>query len=203
MPELNPIFLDAVGRDLNLPRVLFLTGPHGVGKSTIAKEIHLGAMGIGVYSFSTPLYEAARGAFFDGDLRDLTDERDNYVLPNVPLRRFLNDFGDWLKSQYGERTLGNIARNAALRDQTDYHFSHMIFDGARRRSDIDPIIEEFGAPNCVLLQIVRQGFDYSQTDYPIDSSLYSACDNEVFHNSGSLDDIIPSIRSVFKGRPRR
>lgn len=205
MPILQPIFLDDVGRDLNLPKVLFLTGAHGVGKTTIAREIHLASMGTGHYSFANPLYEAARGMFFDGDLNDMktADRRSQDVLPNgVTLRTFVNDFGDWMKKQYGEGVLGELGCNAACSDETNYAYNHFIFDDARRRSDINPVIKEFGQENCVLLQVMRPGFDPRPGDYPTDFALFSACDNEVFHNTGSLDDIIPGIRNVFAHRQR-
>lgn len=204
MPILQPIFLDDVGRDLNLPTVLFITGAHGVGKTTIARQIHLSSMGTGHYSFANPLYEAARGMFFDGDLNDMktAERRSHEVLDNIPLRRFVNDFGDWMKKQYGEGVLGELGCRAACIDQISYAYNHFIFDDARRRSDINPVIAEFGKENCVLLDVKREGFDFKSEDYRRDLDLFSACDNEVFYNSGSLDDIIPGIRNVFAHRPR-
>lgn len=143
-----------------LPAFTFITGETGVGKTSLANLLFDEVKGLQAHSFAYPLRLALIGAFYDGDItRDLTDQTAKQAdlpgFPGVTNRDFLNAFGDWFRIFLGPDAIGRAALHFC-REQVDY-FERFVFDDARRRLDIQPISDEFGPENCLLIELSRPG----------------------------------------------
>jgi len=184
-----------------LPQFTFITGPNGAGKTTLASQIFLNVNGLQMFSFAEPLREALLGMFYGGDIAiDLTNE----LLKTCPVPGFshrthrdaLNALGAWYRSYFGPQAIGEYAKHRCSRDAE--YFERFVFDDARRKADIEPIIREYGSNNCLLIELIRPGISLSDQVFEHDPDLSSLCPTITFANDGTIGDLLPRLKATLE-----
>lgn len=148
-----------------LPRYTFITGPNGVGKTTLAQQLFNSINGLQAFSFAEPIREALLGMFHQGDIAlNLTHEQVKRLpIPGFPEhnhRQVLNALGDWMRSYFGEDALGRYAFHRCQLDSE--YFDRFVFDDARRVTDLEPILHNCAAKDALLISMERPGVTFDQ-----------------------------------------
>ena len=143
---------------MNLPTITFLCGPSGVGKTTLANALFDKLDGLQAHSLRAPLFNAARGAFFDCDPSlELTFEPTKRNIPGTgaTVDDFTKRFHVFLDENYLPPALGRLAAHFAT-SATEF-FDKVVFDDGDRSliDDIRFVAKEFGKENCLIVNILR------------------------------------------------
>lgn len=143
---------------MNLPTITFLCGPSGAGKTTLANALFDALPNLQAHSLRAPLFNAARGAFFDCDPSiDLTFEPEKRNIPGTgaTVDDFTKHFHIFMNENYLPPALGRLAAHFA-RSATEF-FDKVIFDDGDRSliDDIRFVAREFGEENCLIVNITR------------------------------------------------
>jgi hypothetical protein len=184
-----------------LPQFTFITGPNGSGKTTLASHLFQSINGLQMFSFAEPIREAMLGMFYQGDLGiDLTNE----TLKACPVpcfsdrrhRDVLNALGDWYRSYFGPEAIGQWAAHRCELDAE--YFDRFVFDDARRKADIEPIIREHGRDNCLLIRLSRPGTSLSGQSFVHDEGLELLCPSIELVNDGPIGDLLPKLQTTLE-----
>lgn len=157
------------------PCVIMFNGPPGSGKDTGCRFLieHFGEeYQTAMYSMADPLKTAAHTLV--GDPKPWQAyEREDRGYKDRPLAVFggmtprsvyISLSEDWAKPRFGDRLFGHAARRQLASRMSC--FMHVIND-AGFVQEVEPIIQEFGLDNCLLLQLSRPGctFDGDSRSY--------------------------------------
>jgi hypothetical protein len=145
---------------MRLPPFIFLIGPKGCGKTTLATLLCEQDNSIAHCSFDEPIREATLQIFFPEQLHMGLDLReDDAMATALPftaisigtwmdnLRRTLTGISPTLIGDLAKKRLGYIQGR----------FQTFAFDDAESTSDISPFVLAYGSNNCLLIFIERSG----------------------------------------------
>lgn len=168
---------------LNLPTFLFINGPAGSGKDTLAKLIAAEHPSAFIEGFAEPIRAMIYSVFFPNegpidysiDLREqsvkaspipfLGVRRDPFDAPQaedatITIRQEMIAFSEtYMKRRYGDQIFGKLL---LVRCKEQMMFSHhFIISDSGFISEAQYIIDQVGAHNCILLRLHRDGCNYS------------------------------------------
>jgi len=154
---------------MTLPRVIFLSGDKGSGKTSLAKAFHQKVEFSFRCSFAEPLRNAYLATFHMDDLLssicpfDLTLEKEKLEPTLIPRhdgvlltrRDWLIAFGLFLRKLHGPDAMGELALREVL--SSEHWYQHFIFDDTRFLGDIRPFTREFPKEQLVHVHLTRPG----------------------------------------------
>jgi len=144
---------------MKLPPFIFLIGPKGCGKTTLATLLCENAA-FAHCSFDEPIREATLQIFFPEQLHLGLDLREEDAL-NTSLPFTNLHIGDWMLSlrtlmkSISPYLIGDIAKKRLSYFQNQY--AHFVFDDCASPDEVKPFALAFGHHNCKLIFIERQG----------------------------------------------
>jgi len=184
---------------IRLPTFTFINAPSRSGKTTLAHLIDQQDQGLAVCSFADPLRAALTITFYPEEFGDSTslNLRDPATkLKHIPLTKwtneqFLIDYSNFLKAKTNEFILGDLAKSnvEAIRDG----YSRFLFDDARTIGDVAPFINAYGAGECLLLHIDRQGAAWRPGDVGGSLLTLPAVRHFVVTNNGDPDNMLKQL----------
>jgi hypothetical protein len=139
-----------------MSHIVFLNGPSGSGKDTVARELtpylefrHL--------KFASPLKRAAAG-LLDIELRSVEDFKDKPVslLNEATLRTHLIDYFDFLAGAYGSDILGRILWKEIQNSARPL----IVVSDSGKEEEVSYVVRRAGAKNCLVLRIHRKGYGF-------------------------------------------
>lgn len=145
---------------MKLPPFIFLIGPKGCGKTTLATLLCEKDSSIAHCSFDEPIREATLQIFYPEQLHMGLDLREDDALATAlpfsaisigtwmdNLRRTLTGISPTLIGDLAKKRLGYIQGG----------FQHFVFDDAESPMDIKPFALAYGQDHCKLIFIERSG----------------------------------------------
>lgn len=151
---------------LPLPPYVFILGPKGSGRQTLAALLWEDKHTRMVASFDEPIREATLAIFYPEQLHTGIDLRDPTVLAaNAPSTASpLADFMSGLKQ--GLRDLSPHLMGDLLKRRLSYghitYSAYLILD-ADGPDDVKPFVSAYGADACLLILVERHGFPLATT----------------------------------------
>lgn len=199
---------------MNLPFFLFINGPAGSGKDTLAKLIAAAEPGAYIESFAEPIRSMIYSVFFpnDGPITYTHDLRDQKVkaspMPypafdayyhtkeqkHYTIRQEMIAFSEeYMKRRYGPMVFGKLLWD---RVQEQAMFSkHFLIADSGFVPEAEYLISKVGPQNCALIRLHREGCTYSGDSRGyIELSDVTAIDMQ---NNGSLDDLLQQVKVAF------
>lgn len=183
-----------------LPKLTFITGPNGVGKTTLANLLFDEVPGLQTHSFSYPLRLATLGMFFDGNLtHDLTAHsakvRPLPGFPSMQVRQFINALGSFVRTTLGEDALGILAEQQVK--QEEEYFQHFVFDDLRRNTDLEPLMHEHPHDAALVIHLSRPGVSM-HADFPHDPEILTRWHRVDLSNNGTPVDMLTNLVSALE-----
>lgn len=147
-------------------KVLLLNGPAGSGKDTIARILM--TMGYEQAEFKNALFQIALSVsgvcpmkWIDRYENRNTKEQPWKILGGISQREFLIKISEeWVKPLLGEEHFGHLAVKEVLELFSKYD-RDVVFSDSGFQSEMEPLIEQFGIDNVVLVRLNRDGYDFS------------------------------------------
>jgi hypothetical protein len=144
-------------------RVVFINGPAGSGKDTVARFL-IEQFSARHYKLSWPLKKAL-GAFFDLSHEDYnrvfeTAEKDQpqpLLYGEVPRQTLISLSEEWAKRRFDDTVLGRLAIRF-IKHPSQSPFVAISDSGFR--SECAPIVKWLGPKNCLVIQLYREGHTY-------------------------------------------
>lgn len=175
-------------------KIIFLNGPPRSGKDSAATALQVRFTGIAEMKFSDPVKTAVHAAFGlahgAGGFEKRKDEPCAEFFGQIPRQCYINHSEKYMKPLYGQDIFGKLFVR-----RTDFiQYSHkkvIVISDSGFASEAQPVIEKFGAENCMLVRIHRQGCNYSK-----DSRSYlelPVAYTTNIHNDGELEDLAHRI----------
>lgn len=164
---------------LNLPHFLFINGPAGSGKATLAEMICQSNPEAFRESFAEPIREMIYAVFFPSDvvtrpvdlrsgpvkatsLRQLAHLNDSETVetPLVSVREAMIDFSEkFMKPNFGQDIFGRLLYSRCV-EQTMF-YQHFIIDDSGFSPEAQYVISKVGQDSCQLVRLHRNGCDFS------------------------------------------
>lgn len=140
-----------------MPQIVFLNGPPGCGKDTIASELS-SYIDFRHLKFASPLKRSAAG-LLDMDLRGIENFKDvESPLLRSTIREHLIEYFAWLAENYGSDILGRLLwQDAKLSAR-----SLILITDSGKPEEVDYVIQRAGARNCLLLRVHRKGHGFEK-----------------------------------------
>jgi hypothetical protein len=190
-----------------MSKVVFLNGPPGCGKDTMADSFSRQFYHI---KMSAPLKVGCYNLFFGVNdyklsplelIGQMEIFKEAKVLPELDLtwRQFLIETSENLmKPLFGEDIFGRIVRDSIklIQQRGDFTKRGFIISDSGFEEEALPIIYEEGAENCVLIRIHRNGCDFEGDSRSyIDLEKYHVKSYDV-DNNGTVEKCVLDIDSV-------
>jgi len=161
---------------LNLPKFLFINGPSGTGKTTLASMICKAVPSAFQESFAEPIRQMIYSVFFPFedptfclgsslDLRDGAVKRqpipfiDAGRVPYTIREEMIAFSEDYMKRRYGPQIFGKLL--FARCEEQSLFYSKFVIDDNGFAPEAEFIVEKEGAENCLLLRLHRTGCSFS------------------------------------------
>lgn len=141
-----------------MPQIVFLNGPPGSGKDTIASGL-VPYINFRHLKFSAPMKRAVAG-LLDMDTKWVENFKDQPVtmLKNEVLRDHLINYFQWLATEYGGDILGRLLwKDAQLSAR-----SLIVVSDSGKTEEVEYVARRAGAKNCLLLRIHRKGHGFER-----------------------------------------
>lgn len=187
-----------------LPRLLYLNGPAGTGKSTLADRLVDLDAGVYVYSHPLPLWMMADVLLGSDDsdpldftLQDVKQSTYQKIgvdqFPSQSIRELLVNLGHFVRSNMGPAWLSQKAREAAIA-AFEEGYETVVFPSVRTLEDIELLTDLVPMSDQLMLHLSRPGFEWTGDlgAYILDANLPS----QHLSNHGSLEDFISSALSI-------
>jgi len=200
-----------------MPALIFLNGPAGVGKSTLANRlVEIASHGeIIQYHHASPLWAMLdclitneanpNEPFFDYSGPKIKASPISWAGPTIPsklptYRDALVSLGQWARDTFGPWALANAALTAT-RECLHAGFSTIVFPACRTLEDLELLVAAAGSQNCLLIRIFRDGHSFANDlgSYLPERPL--GVPTVDLHNSGSLEDFYSAIDRIFEDCP--
>lgn len=203
---------------LDLPHLIFLNGPPGAGKSTLARMIMQQDTNTSLESFAEPLRQMVYTVFFpeEGpidysiDLHDSTVKRENLFLkakldvedrdladiPNLDFREAMIEFASHLRTLYGPDILGRLLFKRIV-DQTMY-YRHFIVRDTYFPEEAKFLVDRVGADSCQVIRVHRAGFEFPHGDDKRDYISLPGVQTLDLHNDGGPDQMLEILAAEFR-----
>jgi hypothetical protein len=201
---------------LDLPHIIFLNGPPGSGKKTLANLITTNDSNTYLETFGDPLRQMVYTTFFpeEGpidyslDLFDPTiknenlflkakldfEDRDLADIPNLDIRDTMIGFADYLRTSFGPDLLGRLLFKRIV-DQTMY-YHHFVITDTYFPEEAKFIASRVGPDQCHLIRIHRAGCEFRR-DGRNYISLPEVQTLDI-HNDGAPDQMLDIIAAEFR-----
>lgn len=186
-----------------MTHVIFLNGPPRSGKDTAAKMLARMLPRAAVYAMAEPLkrathalFAALRGSGLSAPAVDAfencKDEPNAFFFGLTPRRAYITTSEKLLKPSFGQDFFGRLLLRKVLARSSvsTWLFSSIstwLVSDSGFVPEIEVVAERIGANNCTVIQISREGKDYSgdsRSDVEIDgAALFKVS------NNGTLDDL--------------
>lgn len=172
----------------NQRKIVFFNGPPRCGKDTAANLVAGKTMGAPM-SFAVPL-KRQTAALLGVDLVTLEIIKDMphaALKGGTPRQYMINLSEKMIKPCYGDDFFGHVAVDS-IRKQEPSLSPLVLFSDSGFLSEAIPVVNEFGIENCTLIQIARNGCDFSN-----DSRSYWNMDGlrtQMFINDGSIKEYL-------------
>lgn len=193
-----------------LPRMIYLNGPKGCGKTTLAEGLNLtNPNGIVQIDFPVPLWTIADDILNQlGTLKD-TDIPLDFTKPDVKgtlihadgpyrWREFLVEQANVLRKYFGPTVLGRIAARSA---KTFFlqGFDTAIFPNVRTPDDLVPLMALEPRREQVLIRIEREGatFENDNGQYIVPEGIMSI----TLSNNGTPAELITAALNFLEEEP--
>jgi len=151
---------------IRLPQFIFLNGPAGSGKSTIARALAAQDANLSVCSFAEPIRMALLSTFHPEQMTQGIDLRDGAVkaslIPStgITYRQWMVAFSEsFMKPLLGKQIFGDLAKRF-VEDLTMY-YDRFCFDDSRFEEEIRPFALAFGGHNILIVRVEREGASWS------------------------------------------
>lgn len=154
-----------------LPTLIYINGPKGCGKTTLAEALCSYSAGVCQVQFPTPLWEIADGILHQlGRMNDTEEPLDftsqdikaSVISPGgtVTWRSFLVEQANVLRKYFGPTVLGDIASRSA-KSLLLQGMDTVVFPNVRTDEDLIPLVPLVGRRQQILIRIERNGCDWS------------------------------------------
>lgn len=197
---------------LNLPHFVFINGPAGSGKDTLANLICAQEPSAYKEGFAEPIREMIYSVFFPEmvlerpfDLSDQTIKSKSILSLAKIEPQFDPDFDptvreamigfseDFMKKKFGTSIFGRLLWNRCCEQSVFYE--HFIISDSGFLDEAKFIISKVGADACHLIRLHRRGCSYSG-----DSRGYISLEGVQtldLHNDGAPDDMLQNLQLEF------
>jgi len=195
------------------PKIVFLNGPKEVGKTTIANALSRCYVGKSlIVAHADPLAWATAEMFWSsGDmivsLKDAKIKRgplpgfDHVVYSHLTavdikipytVRDWLVALGHFTRKELGEDALSRILLRRMI--ENEGFIEYFIVEGTRTNEDIEAIVKHYGATNCLVVRLFREGHTFEgDLGYYIETEKYPDIPFLDLHNDGTVEDAVNAI----------
>ena len=143
-------------------KIIFVNGPPGAGKDTVAAIISRHYASVRRYKMSKPL-KAAVGEFFMIPLQtwhkmtetqEVKETKQPLLQYDTPREALISLSEDWAKPRYGNDIFGKLAAQYLGQPTAS---PYTVISDSGFRDECLPIIKRFGGKNCLLVRMHRDG----------------------------------------------
>lgn len=181
-------------------KIILFNGPPRSGKDTCAQFVMEVLPKAYFYRFASPLKDAVHGLFgMPGILEEHFD-----AVKGVPSEKFFGmtprEAYIWMseecaKPKFGKDFFSRVAINHIRSNAKDDEV--VVVSDCGFQTEVDKLIEEFGAENVFLVWLLREGTSYQNdsrgyVDHPDDTRSYT------INNNGSLSDLRDVVGKIAK-----
>jgi hypothetical protein len=196
-----------------LPTLIFLNGPAGSGKTTLAEAlVARDPDAVTQYHHASPLWammDCLTSIDPETDAENWKDYNDPEVKaapipfagPRLPdliptYRDALISLGQWSRDTFGPWALARLAVTAT-REYLTSGFSTVVFPACRTMEDIELLAAVAGPKNCLLVRLFRDGHSFASDlgDYIPEN--YLRLPTVDLHNSGTVEDLLLAFDNFF------
>lgn len=188
------------------PRIVIFNGPPRSGKSTAVEAIVNGYAQSVHCQFAAPL-KAAAACLLGMSIEELESKKEEplaeleAVMKNTPYtyRHFLIDLSEqFVKRILGEQAFGQTATRGISNwhKKSPSHWLYLFSDGGFEQ-EFEPLINEFGAENILVIHLKRQGCSFKN-----DSRSYINCEALAtpveLKNDGTINDLVQNAGKIIE-----